>query len=275
MANCLVTTLDWEWDNPNAERLGVIKMRVNNTTPATLKFTAAGELKLVDATWTATGLRTQSFAANAELVNFNYNKISYDVSGATDCIIEIPKYSCVEFVNMIAYNGIFDVDGFNYSGDAQLLILNCPTSDGTVNGDKIYNLKSNVLSRITGTFNVRGYDFDEPLDLTELGNSGSITSFNMYQCNSGNLSGSLDNLGKCNITSFLSPRTKNVSLDVVKFVNYQRAAGRTTGSLNIREIGYCTVLGNGKVLSVNPAWDTPLNWSASAITLSGSVVPED
>lgn len=270
MSDCLVTTLRWAWDNPNAELLGLIKMVVTNT-PATLRFTADETLKLLSATWKSNNENTKSFAGNTDLTNFNYNQITYDDTSTNSSVILIPKYTCVTVVNLLPFNGSLDLDCFNYAGDNQNLTLSVSTTDGTLNGDVIRNLKSDVLGRMV-RFRVPGFDFEEPLDVSSLGNSGTITDFSMYLCNSANIYGSLDNLGKSPVSTFISPRTKNVSIDIATFVQNNRNAGRTTGTINLREIGYCTVLISGVVEDVLPNWDTPLSWTASTITFNGKTI---
>lgn len=273
MKNCNVTRYNVSVDGENPEYFGYTTIKVGISGSgyfASLQFSEAGKIILLDGKFTATNSREKSFAANEELVNFNYNTITPDTQGATAVTLLIPKYTCYKMVNIMPFEGMLDLDCFNYVDPAKTLTLQ--TFDAT-SSDVISNLDSSLISRFV-RFCPKAISYQNEIDLTQLGVNGTLTEFNMNGCISPNVIGALDNLGKSNIgSSTIFPKTKTVSIDLVNFVINNRNAGRTTGSVNMRYVGNCVVKANGVVIDA-PAnqWDNVLEWTADSITFRGNPI---
>ena len=273
MKNCNVTRYNVAVGGENPEYFGYTTIKVGisgSGYPATLQFSEAGKIIILDGKFTATNSREKSFAANDELVNFNYNTITPDIQGATAVSLLIPKYTCYKMVNIMPFDGVLDLDCFNYVDSAKSLTLQ---TFGATISDVITNLDSSLISRFV-KFSPRGISYQNEVDLTQLGVNGDLTEFNMNECISPNVVGVLDNLGKSNIGSTAGfPKTKTISIDLVNFVTNNRNAGRTTGSVNMRNVGSCVVKANGNVIDVPAAqWDNVLEWTADSITFRGNPI---
>jgi hypothetical protein len=114
-----------------------------------------------------------------------------------------------------------------------------------------------------------GTVFDKEFDVTELGSGGALTTCQLV--GSLLMKGSLDKLGMSPITSVVFPSTKNVSISIEAFVAYNRAAERTTGSVDLKWVGSCDATFNGASISVNQEHNY-LSWDATTITFNGETI---
>jgi hypothetical protein len=79
------------------------------------------------------------------------------------------------------------------------------------------------------------------------------------------LKGSFDKLGMSPLTEITMPDSDVASMSVENFVAYNRAAGRTTGSINIKWLGAAVATFNNH--RVEKKENNALSWTASTITL--------
>lgn len=276
--NCLFTKLIGVVDNDNLSIFGYnkYKFRMDNAAyGATIRLVEGGKLILLDGTWKegdGAGTREKSVAAFAGTFPGS-NSVTPDVEGQEYCTILIPRYTQYAYGNLIAVSDDLPIElsGFKYA-DPELIpesvrIDFSSVAPTIVGGRTIADLSYAPMEKIT-FINVGKFNFAEVVDLTQIGAGGVLTSFNMGNCR-WNLTGSLDNLGKSDFTPGFLPNTKDVSIDLVNFVNNHRNAGRTTGSMDLRFLGLLTVKVNGVVIPLASKSNNILAWTADTITLDG------
>lgn len=289
MANdCLVTKFKGAVDNDNLPILGYEKYSFKMDEPgngAGLCLAEAGKLILLDGVWTANGTREMELQANYKFFP-NSDSVTPDNPSQEYCTILVPKYTCYRYLNVYPLAGETTVDltGFKYLQDQSRQVLTQGahidlrklfTYEGGTAQEHKYTIKGIEyvdLSEIT-LIEIPNIHLSESIDVTPLGSKGYLTHFtlgNVKECY-----GILDNLGKSNINwdnGVYFPDTKNVSIDLVNFVNNRRNAGATTGTITFRILGSITVKANGTVLDVPLQSNDVLVWDASSITLNGNPI---
>ena len=275
--NCLVTKLNGVVDNDNLLPLGYEKFKFRVNDPymgATVIFKENAKMILLDGTWKDNGTRELTILGASQFYP-GFNTVTPDVQGSVYCTILIPKYICYGYGNLYPLEGT-DVymSGFKYI-NANDIHHNYVYVNLYENETKwtIHDLKSQFLPKLR-VFWVSGAKFAEPLDITGIGSGGGIITFDMGNCGIFNdVYGSLDSLGFSNITNFgYLPNTKNVSIDLVNYVNNHRSSGRTSGSVNLLFVGSITVKVNGTVKEIENKRDNILAWTADSITLDGNPI---
>ena len=284
MGNCLVTKLKGNVDNDNLPILGYMKYRVNLTVftkGATTCFKEDAKLILLDATWTSNGTREIIVSANTTFYP-NATTITPDVVGQEYCTILIPKYTCYNYGGLFPMGSVAEVEYTGYEFGA---------ADETTNFVIDLTNLQDIYGR--GQFGVRGIEYAplekarifklnsgkmlNGLDLTQLGAGGLLQVFNLTDAGvRDHVYGSLDNLGKSinnlNWSEGWLPQTKEVSIDLVNFVNNCRSAGKTTGEVNLKDLGALTVKVNGTVIDVVHKANNIVAWTSDSITLDGEPI---
>ena len=279
MANdCLVTKLKGSVNNDNLHILGYNKYKFRMDGAGFgcgIRLTVDGKLILLDGTWNegvGAGTRERSVAAFTGIFP-NANTVTPDVEGQEYCTILIPRYTPYYYANLMAVSDDLPIElsGFKYADPALIPasvrvefnnVIPSPIGSRT-----IADLSYAPMEKIT-YINIPGFKFAETVDLTQMGAGGVLEGFNMGNCK-WNLTGSLDNLGKSDFTPGFLPDTKDVSIDLVNFVNNHRNAGRTTGNKDLRFLGLLTVKVNGVVIPLASKSNNILAWTADTITLDG------
>lgn len=273
MGNCLVKKLKGVVNNDNLPILGFNKYKVNLTSAslgATVRFTESSKIILLDGTWSDTGLREKIIPAKNTYYP-SINTIVPDIPGAEFCTILIPSYTCYAYGYLTPVNG----DKVEYPG---LKYVSIESIDNfcILNLDDHLTIVSEVPNAILPfmrVFRCSNTTFNKPLDITGIGANGGLLSFNMGNSGRSNdVFGSLDSLGRNNATIEYLPDTKNVSLDLVNYVNNHRSSGRTTGSVDLPYLGSITVKANGTIIDVIKKQHNVLAWTADSITLDGNPI---
>ena len=275
MKNCVVTKFLKTVSDDSLPIVGYEKYRVNLTSSnegGTLKFNKEEKVILLDATWTANGTREIIVSANTAFYP-NSSNITPDTVGQQYCTILVPKYSFYYFGRFYPLVGkdSIDVTAFKY-GSAD----NAEDVTLSIKEDiRVYGLNYVPWNKVR-IVELGGIVFEDDVDLTPLGADGKLTKMRLGNTGmNGKVHGVLDNLGKSNVTwdngTYL-PNTKNVSIDLVNFVNNRRNAGATTGTITFRYLGTITVKANGVVLDVPAQSTNVIEWTADSITLDGTPI---
>jgi hypothetical protein len=274
MENCNVKKYMKVADNNNLEYLGYVKARISMSSAATLRFNKKVTLILLDGTWKnpTDPTKPTELVVNANTSVYPSSSTINPPSGASYVGILIPKYSCYYYGALYPYDegGVTNLTGFKFGSadDATDLLINFTILN---NHFKIDGLQYAPLNKAYQFQIANGAEIvGEPLDLTQLGAGGQLTNFAV---SASNLTGTLDNMGKSNVTTINNfPNTKAVSIDLVNYVANHRAAGRTTGTQNLKYVGSCTVKANGVVLDIPSEGTNTLTWTADSITFRGNPI---
>lgn len=270
MGTCIVTKLNGEVNKEYLEPLGYITYRVKVSAGGGLKFPEATTVTLLDGTWKTTEARELVATPNTEIW-VSTNSVTPDDENQEFFTVRIPKYSCCMYFLTLPYNPaskLLEVPGFKYIPASKLqgCVLNIaqqPEEERLI----ITGASACPIDKWT-SMNAKYCNFKEPIDVTQLGANGALTSLDLRGSGTdGSITGSLDNTGfsNCNINGM--PSTKGVSIDLVNFVNNHRSAGRTEGTRTMRELGNITVKANGTPMSLTSGKDYILAWNADSITL--------
>ena len=277
MENCLVTKLKGSVNNNNLIKLGY--MLVGSYLPDNqknfyMRFKKESKVRCLNGTFKSTGTRERTYAGEGVL--YSGNDIIPDNPDATVITLEVPKYSdswtyCRNICGTAETN-IIDASFLEYVDDgSDISFLGSGYTPVTtvVKNFKIEYAKKMFTS--STSFYLSSCILD--INLTLLGEnlSNDCASINMSQ--TVGCTGSLDSVGKrTNIISLIPPSSKNVTLDLVNFVNFARAAERTTGSVNIKFADAITIKANGVIIPLTPSSDNMLEWTADSITFKGNPI---
>lgn len=267
MNDCLVTKLKGTVNNDSLEYLGMIEMELFPTMGVTkVVFDAPQTVRILHGT--VGGQTEVSFAANEDVYIVNKGTIVVE-SGYEHATILIPKYHLKQ-INVtgantgqtLTYLSYIDLTKFKYSPLQQINITTCSIVPDM---DVLLNIPVITLSGLP--------KFTKEFDISNLGSTGknSYVSLQINVPNPGfNLVGSLDKVGYSKPSVLMIPGTQAISLNIERFVAYNRGAGKTTGSLSLPWVGACKCTFNGNNVA-NKETNT-LSWTASTITFNGTEI---
>ena len=254
MGNCLVTKLKGVVDNDNLPIYGKAVVVVGAVDPS-FRFNKNTTIKVLGGT--VNGQTKISVNANTSLIITSSTIVSDGTYGEGKVGLLIDKYD-LTYMERIQK---FDLEDILYSPFVFLQILPSTIVENVE--------KFPVLCKKQEFKGINASGTNIALDVTELGSNGIMTDIRLVSNNAAY--GSLNKAGMSPLTSHFSvPNTKNVFLNVETFVGYQRAAGRTTGSLSIQYLGACNCTFNGESVTNRP--DNSLSWTATTITLNGVTI---
>lgn len=237
----------------------LVKEKISNNSLA-LRFKATSEIELVNGTFVSTGLKKMTCTAN-NLYILNSSLVSLDSSSDSYLEVKIPRNNVDWITNMV---GLVECRDFMSESD---FVFGAWDSTNRPYKTTIRHFEE-LYPKLTGiSFN--NVWFTKTFDVTPLGENKKLTRVNFINC-SAQLTGTFDNLGYCSLTEFVSANTKNVSLDIVRFVEKARTvAGRESGSINIQYAGGMTIKADGTTLTIPTEQNNVLAWTASTITFRG------
>ena len=278
MEKAFVTQYTQEVQNNNLPYFGYDMYRIKMSTQSqggTVRLSKEGKLILLDGRWSDNNEREYTLAANTTLYP-SVTNITPDEQNQEYVTILIPKYTCYCYGNLCPVDGeyIVEYNGFKFGAADSAEYVQLSTS-------------ALVVDNPIGTYKIKGLEYfpfakarvmdihnmvisGNPVDISTLGSDGKLINLELNHVK--NLTGTLNNVAFSNLSSFSVPETKDVSIDIVTFVQNARTAGKTTGSVNILYAGVITVKANDVTLDIPVESTNTLTWTADSITFRGEPI---
>lgn len=261
--DCLLTQLKGSVIITDLPVLGMIKVAVPTSgTNTTLLIRTSQQTKAValNGTWVLSG--TTENTTNAHYVNVS----AFTLTNPSDDYMEalIPKYhiTSIEATNP----GTINIDDLKDS-DSQTLIVKVNGNSGLGYKCVFKGTAGGFAEKVSGQVQMRNIRFEDTFDVSELGKSGGITTFDMATAE--NVKGSFVNLAySLGLTSFVLHN--DCSFVCEDYVAIRRELGETTGSVSINYLGSAKSTFNGHSIPSQP--NNTLSWTPTTITLNGETI---
>lgn len=266
--NCLVTKLKTVVDNDNIPYFGLAKILVapSNSSQSIRVNTPNIRCKILGGTFGGNNIIGSNNTGYIHLSGSDAQGkiISPDGAYGNRIAVLVPKYE-ISQINLRT-GGEVDAEELKWSKEFLTRF--------ELRGASIRNASSlNSIFKFAPITNLIIQDgtSDEEFSVSDLGSTETLTMYSIAG-NTTNLkvTGSLDKLGCSPLSGFDSPGPKSISMSIENFVAYNRAFGRTTGSINLRYVGACNATFNGA--SVVLAENNNLSWDATTITFRGTTI---
>lgn len=263
--DCLVTKLKGTVNDDSLNRLGCIKLKGHSLSNERITNTFFKMIYDTESTFyknKGTLIATTSTDVNSPIVT---GTIFAGHFGQGDFNVDFEKYNLIE-IELHQLNDDIDEfinwDDFSYCKKLKKIYITHIKLDLSE-----LNKYSKLTSINFGDSTSRWEGITG--NISSLKNNTLLTEINLNRCI--NVVGELSQLGTLTQLSNLFISTTSITGTVEDFVEAQRNAGRTEGSIEVPYIGSCVgVSFNGR--SIENKSDSVLTWTSTSITLNNEVI---